>query len=80
MFWMVWSEGSRNVTYKHESEASARAEAERLTKAHGGKFYVLQSVACCERNDVVWNDCASPKSQPERDGSDGWAGDPFVNQ
>lgn len=53
-FWMVWSESGRAPTYKHESEAAARKEAERLTRLYGGRFHVLEAVAACERVDVTW--------------------------
>lgn len=75
-FWMVWSEGSRNVTYRHSNEESARNEAARLTKAHGGKFYVLQVIACCERNEVTWTPC-DKRAQGNFDEDDR---DPFAEQ
>lgn len=54
-FWMVWREGSRTVTYKHETEKSARQEAERLARENPGeKFYVLESSDCCMKYDVFW--------------------------
>jgi hypothetical protein len=56
MFWMVYGEGRAAPAFKHFSEQDARREAERLARTAGGKFYVLASVAACERTDVTWED------------------------
>jgi len=42
-FWMVWHEGDRGPTQKHESPDDAEREAERLCRKHGGRFYVLRA-------------------------------------
>lgn len=55
-FYLVWKEGSGNGTpsYKHANYQSAKAECERLTRAHGGKFHILAHVATAERQDIVF--------------------------
>ncbi len=45
-FWMVWSPTGRQPVVKHESEASAVCEAERLARVvSGAEFFVLRAVA-----------------------------------
>lgn len=45
-FWMVYGEGQRAPTYKHDSRASAEAEALRLARQHPGiAFYALCAVS-----------------------------------
>lgn len=45
-FWLVWSPHGGVPTVKHETEASATAEAHRLCLKHRErKFYVLRSVS-----------------------------------
>ena len=51
-FFMVWNEGNRAPTYKHESFEAARAEAERLCRIASGNFYVLQAVSVSRKVDV----------------------------
>ena len=56
MFWMVL--GSGLPTYRHDTEQSARAEAERLARQQAGQeFYVLQAVSACVKSDVAWVAC-----------------------
>lgn len=55
-FWMVWRDGGGSPRYQHDSEESARVEAERLARAHGGTFHVLECTASCTRNDVEWQE------------------------
>lgn len=55
-FWMVWKAEGAAPAYKHHSEASARAEAERLARTLGGTFYVLEAIARCDAVDVVWSE------------------------
>lgn len=53
-FWMVWNPAGRPPTHRHDTRASADAEAERLANANPGqRFYVLKSMAGLE--------AASPK-------------------
>lgn len=52
--WFVWKEGGGSPVYQHLSLSTARAEAERLARQLGGKFFVCHAVAVCERQDVVW--------------------------
>lgn len=42
-FWMVWHEGDRAPTQKHETPGGAVMEAERLCRKHGGRFYLLHA-------------------------------------
>ena len=51
-FYVVWKDGGGAPTHRHESEASARREADRLARAHGGRFYVLCAISFVEKNDV----------------------------
>lgn len=46
-FWLVWSPtGARPPRFRHPTEQSAIAEAERLARAHPGQlFVVLQPIA-----------------------------------
>lgn len=55
-FFMVWNESGHAPTYKHPTLESAKQEAERLTRRHGGEFHVLKSLASVKRNDVTWTD------------------------
>lgn len=57
IFWLVWNEKGRTLTYKHPSLASAKAEAERLArKQPGDTFHVLQCIGSCRKIDVEWTD------------------------
>ncbi len=41
---MVWGEGLRGQTFRHDSRGSAEAEAQRLANEHPGiRFVVLES-------------------------------------
>lgn len=52
-FWMVYGDGQRAPTYKHDSEASAEVEARRLARLlPGTSFYVLETVARAIKPDV----------------------------
>lgn len=51
-FYMVWNEGNRAPTYKHESYGAAKTEAERLSRIASGNFYVLQAVSVSKKVDV----------------------------
>lgn len=50
-FYMVFMEGERTPTYKHESLLSAETEARRLVKAHGGKAYILKAFKAIKPRD-----------------------------
>lgn len=60
-FWMVLGEAGGPPRYRHDTEESARTEAERLARTHGGTFHVLECKASCTHNDVDWLE----NSQPE---------------
>lgn len=52
-FWLVWNPNGRSPTFRHHTESSAIAEAERLAKEHpGGTFIVLESI-CARRVDSM---------------------------
>ena len=54
-FWMVWNEGNRAPTVKHQSEQMARDEAERLAHCNpGSTFHVLEQIDCCSERAVTW--------------------------
>jgi hypothetical protein len=54
-FWLVWNEANGLPTYKHDSEQSARSEAERLAKnRQGEEFHVLELVDSCKVKTVFW--------------------------
>lgn len=60
-FWMVWNEGNRAPTVKHDYENMAKAEAERLAEANPGKvFYVLHATDFCQTKRVVWEKLGEP--------------------
>lgn len=54
-FYMVWNEGNRGPVVRHNTDMSARTEAERLARLNPGqKFYVLSVIDCCQKRDVEW--------------------------
>lgn len=53
-FFMVWREGGGVPTYQHESLDSAKKEAARLCRLHGGTFHVLKSEGTIQKIDVSW--------------------------
>lgn len=57
VFWMVLRDGTTYTSYRHETEESARKEAERLARENPNtRFYVLRCVgaAICLRSPVAW--------------------------
>jgi hypothetical protein len=53
-FWVVVSEEfPTSITYKHQNEESAKKEAFRLAKMHGGKFIVMQAIYAAESNNII---------------------------
>lgn len=53
-FWMVLGAGT--PVNRHFSEHDARREAARLAEANPStKFFVLESIACCEATKVTWS-------------------------
>ncbi len=56
-FFMVYLEGERTPTYKHNSLPSAEAEAKRLVKEHGKKAFVLCTIKSFELNEFIVEDC-----------------------
>ncbi len=48
MFYMIWCEGNRAPTVKHETRHAAITEADRLARVNPGKtFYVLAAIEEC---------------------------------
>lgn len=54
-FWIVISEmrGPASWPCRHSTQSSAIAEATRLTREHGGTFFVLEAQIVVRRQDVV---------------------------
>lgn len=54
-FWIVVSaeRGPASWPCKHASQGIAIAEATRLTRAYGGKFYVMEAQIVVQKQDVV---------------------------
>jgi len=56
-FWVVWNPRAGVPTVRHDSEHSARAEAERLARCNPGhSFHVLQAIATCRKTGVEWRE------------------------
>jgi hypothetical protein len=54
-FYLVWAEGGGTPTHKHATEQDARAEAERLARAHpNAVFCVLGLIGAAKKSDVQW--------------------------
>ena len=52
-FWFVWCPTARPPQYRHETEQSAKTEAQRLARTYpGSRFVVLESVCAYEVNAV----------------------------
>lgn len=52
-FWVVMGErGLSHSPFHHFSEEAAFREAERLSRMHGGTFFVLDAKGAAARNDV----------------------------
>lgn len=65
MFWLVWNREGFPPRYQHETEAGARAEAERLARANPGKsFCVLTSIAEVQAVSVQWKELSKEPKEP----------------
>lgn len=54
MFWCVWCEGGGPPTVKHRGYAAAKAEAQRLARAHPGlRFVVLAATVGFLKADLI---------------------------
>ncbi len=68
-FWMVWNPKDRTPTVKHETEESAKCEAERLAKlpqSNGATFFVLKATSMVRKYEppVTWEDLMEPCDIP----------------
>jgi hypothetical protein len=63
-FWFCFRVGGGAPTYRHESEESARIEAERLVRVYGGTVLVLEAIAEVRRIDVQWTNFEKKEQQP----------------
>lgn len=55
-FWLVWNKNGNAPTYEHQSEYSARKEAERLSRLNKGEvFHVLELIDSGKLKDVKWS-------------------------
>lgn len=54
-FWIVVSgaRGPASWPCKHTTQSTAIAEATRLTREHGGEFYVMEAQIVVRKSDVV---------------------------
>ena len=59
---MVFLEGERTPTYKHENIESAETEAKRLSSLFKKKAYVLCTIKSVEENHYVIEDCRPDNS------------------
>lgn len=62
-FWMVLGAGA--PVYRHQTLASAKAEAERLARLNRNfEFTVLEAVSRCRASDVSWDELVDHKEVP----------------
>lgn len=58
-FWLVWNPRGENPSHRHQRLKSAKDEAERLARLHGGEFFVLEGIGLAKRlPDVIWEETA----------------------
>lgn len=64
-FWIVFRDSPQGTTvrFRHLTEKSAQAEAARLSRETGDRFYVLQTIGSIARADapLVWTPSAEAK-------------------
>lgn len=51
-FYLVWNPETATVRYRHTDIGSAKAEAQRLVRIHGGEFIVLKPIVCYKKTDI----------------------------
>ena len=56
-FFMVFLEGERTPTYKHENIEKAEEEAKRLVKTYQKKAYILATISSFELSEFIKRDC-----------------------
>lgn len=64
-FFMVYLEGERTPTFKHESVERATTEAERLARVHKKKAYVLCTIKSVELNEFKTEDLRPRKKDDD---------------
>ena len=65
-YWLVWRENGDPPRAKHDTESSARTEAERLARSmRGERFTVLRSVATVFISDVSWVELPAEAAESE---------------
>ena len=52
-FWFVWNPDGRSPSFRHRSEDSAVAEAERLARINPGETFVVLESVCARRVDSM---------------------------
>ncbi len=64
-FFMVYLEGERTPTYKHEDVIVATTEAERLARVHRKKAFVLCTIKSIELNEFKTEDLRPRKEEDD---------------
>lgn len=65
-FYMLYLDGGGAPTVCHGTKEAAKAEAERLARAHSGRrVYVMQAVASVIKSDVAWESAPGLASDDE---------------
>lgn len=55
--YLVFNKNGNTPKQIHETESSAKTEAERLARNHRGEeFYVLEAIATVKLNEFLWTD------------------------
>jgi hypothetical protein len=54
-FFVVWKDGGGPPTVRHGRQYDAQAEAERLARTVGGRYYVLRAIGACVKSDIKWD-------------------------
>jgi len=52
-FWLVWNPGGRSPYFKHDTEAGAITEAERLARTNPGETFVVVEAVTARRVDSM---------------------------
>lgn len=64
--YLVFNKNGNMPQFVHETEESARKEAERLARNHRGeKFYVFEAIACVTLNEFKWAEIRGENADQE---------------